>query len=126
MSLLRLEAVTQRFGGLVALDSVSLKVEAGGVTAIIGAARGFKTQVKVQRRQSRGVLTRFGPGTPVYQDPSKIGHLLEFGHGGPHPAPAHPHLRPAFDETKGRVETLIIQECQVEIDKALAKAAGKK
>lgn len=30
-------------------------------------------------------------------------HLLELGHGGPHPAPAHPHMAPAFK--KGR-ETL--------------------
>jgi HK97 gp10 family phage protein len=27
------------------------------------------------------------------------GHLVEFGHGGPHPAPAHPFVRPAIDET---------------------------
>jgi HK97 gp10 family phage protein len=25
---------------------------------------------------------------------------VEFGHGGPHPAGAHPYLRPAFDATK--------------------------
>lgn len=24
-------------------------------------------------------------------------HLVEYGHGGPHPAPAHPFMRPAFD-----------------------------
>ena len=28
-------------------------------------------------------------------------HLVEFGHGGPHPAPPHPFMRPAFDATKG-------------------------
>ncbi len=27
-------------------------------------------------------------------------HLVEDGHGGPHPAPAHPFVRPAFDATK--------------------------
>lgn len=26
-------------------------------------------------------------------------HLVEFGHGGPHPAPAHPFFRPALQET---------------------------
>jgi HK97 gp10 family phage protein len=25
-------------------------------------------------------------------------HLVEYGHGGPHPAPAHPFVRPAWDE----------------------------
>jgi HK97 gp10 family phage protein len=27
-------------------------------------------------------------------------HLVEDGHGGPHPAPPHPFARPAFDSTK--------------------------
>ena len=27
-------------------------------------------------------------------------HLVEFGHGGPHPAPPHPFMRPAFDASK--------------------------
>lgn len=43
MSLLRLESITQRFGGLIALDSVSLDVAAGGVTAIIGPNGAGKT-----------------------------------------------------------------------------------
>jgi HK97 gp10 family phage protein len=30
--------------------------------------------------------------------PGNIFHLVEFGHGGPHPAPPHPILRPAYDE----------------------------
>lgn len=30
-------------------------------------------------------------------------HLVEFGHGGPHPAPPHPFVRPAWDETRNTV-----------------------
>lgn len=29
--------------------------------------------------------------------PTKIGHLVEFGHAGPHPAGPHPFLRPALE-----------------------------
>ncbi len=31
------------------------------------------------------------------------GHLVEFGHGGPHPAPPHPFVRPAWDELEASV-----------------------
>jgi branched-chain amino acid transport system ATP-binding protein len=43
MSLLRLEHLTRRFGGLTAVDNVSLTVEPGGVTAIIGPNGAGKT-----------------------------------------------------------------------------------
>ncbi len=43
MTLLSLQGVTRRFGGLVAVDSVSLDVEEGGVTAVIGPNGAGKT-----------------------------------------------------------------------------------
>ena len=42
-ALLRLEGVTRRFAGLVAVDGVSLAVEAGGVHAVIGPNGAGKT-----------------------------------------------------------------------------------
>lgn len=30
-------------------------------------------------------------------------HLLEFGHGGPQPAPAHPHIAPAAEKAQGNL-----------------------
>jgi HK97 gp10 family phage protein len=31
-------------------------------------------------------------------------HLVEYGHAGPHPAPPHPFVRPAWDESRDEVE----------------------
>lgn len=43
MSVLRLENITRRFGGLVAVDDVSLEIIADGITAIIGPNGAGKT-----------------------------------------------------------------------------------
>ena len=43
MSLLTLDKVTQRFGGLVAVDNVSLEIKQGDITAIIGPNGAGKT-----------------------------------------------------------------------------------
>lgn len=45
----------------------------------------------------------------VYVEDNKA-HLVEYGHGGPRPAPAHPFLRPAFDAHKGETERRFGQE----------------
>jgi len=31
-------------------------------------------------------------------------HLVEYGHAGPHPAPPHPFLRPAWDSIKDEIK----------------------
>lgn len=33
------------------------------------------------------------------EEGARYAHLVEFGHGGPHPAPPHPFMAPAFDAT---------------------------
>ena len=43
MSLLRVERVTKRFRGLVAVDAVSLEVEKGAIFAVIGPNGAGKT-----------------------------------------------------------------------------------
>ena len=34
------------------------------------------------------------------EQPTHIAHMVEFGHGGPHPAPAYPFLIPAAEGEK--------------------------
>ncbi len=47
-------------------------------------------------------------------------HLVEYGHGGPHPAPAHPFFRPAWDANREKVTRQIIEDINNLIDKGLA------
>jgi len=46
-------------------------------------------------------------------------HLVEYGHGGPHPAPAHPFLRPAWDWNKDRVQIQVINDLQAKLDEVV-------
>lgn len=40
---------------------------------------------------------------------------VEYGHGGPHPAPAHPYIRPAFDMMAPVAESIIVSELRATI-----------
>jgi len=53
--------------------------------------------------------------------PANIAHLVEFGHAGPAPAPPHPFLRPAFDETKAAAMAAI----RGELERGIVEAARK-
>ena len=41
--------------------------------------------------------------TGVIREKAPHAHLVEFGHGGPAPAPEHPTMRPAYEEEKGNL-----------------------
>ena len=62
---------------------------------ITGALHGSIHTGKVKRRRAGGKAITIGvhhaEKGAYYADP------LEYGHGGPAPAPAHPFVRPAFD-----------------------------
>ena len=58
-------------------------------------------------------------------NPSVIGHLLEFGHGGPRPAPARPHLRPAFESTRSTAQRIFNTKFWVNFRKELARVRSK-
>ena len=44
-------------------------------------------------------------------------HLVEFGHAGPHPAPAHPFVRPAWDSVKEEVKQNIAAGLKKAVEK---------
>jgi HK97 gp10 family phage protein len=80
--------------------SLGSKVKAyksGVVIGIIGPRRGFK------------ITVTNAAGESVNVDPMYYAHLVEYGHGGPHPAPAHPFMRPAIDTTRQQVVAIIKQ-----------------
>jgi hypothetical protein len=41
---------------------------------------------------------------------------VEFGHGGPHPAPAHPFVRPAFDAAKEEAYEQVKRDLQTALE----------
>jgi hypothetical protein len=51
-------------------------------------------------------------------------HLVEFGHGGPHPAGPHPYLRPALDSMKAAAVALMGMEINQRIIRKLTAKRG--
>jgi len=70
--------------------------KSGHVLAIIGPRSDFIIEILSPLAGRMGL-----PGKR--HRPSKIAHLVERGHAGPHPAPAHPFMRPAADASAGPV-----------------------
>ena len=69
--------------------------------------------VKLRRGGGKYITIGAHKGSPaqVYAGP------VEFGHGGPHPAGAHPYLRPAYDAKQDEAYSLIRQSIKQAIDK---------
>lgn len=57
--------------------------------------------------------------------PGNIAHLVEFGHGGKSPAPAHPFLRPALDASKGEALNKVTQKARELLPKVVKEARAK-
>jgi HK97 gp10 family phage protein len=110
------KANVRRRSGLLA-RSLGVKVktyrgdkQGGAVVAVIGPRKGYRQQVGTYAR---------GPkkGQPKYENPTQVAHLIEKGHGGPHPARAYPFLRPALDTSRGEVLEAVAKAVQAELHK---------
>ncbi|MBE3118843.1 MAG: HK97 gp10 family phage protein [Candidatus Atribacteria bacterium] len=79
----------------------------GTVITVIGPQSGFEEASAIEYL-----------GRP--HDPTKIGHLVEYGHGGPHPARPHPFLRPAIDANVDAASAILVRELTTRIERAVA------
>lgn len=52
---------------------------------------------KVKKRKRTGLQITIGVHRKDWDDGDYYPAYVEYGHGGPGPAPAHPYVRPAFD-----------------------------
>lgn len=57
------------------------------------------------RGKSQALKPSVIAGVDLKREPAA--HLVEFGHGGPHPAPPHPFLRPAIDAIRSLIPRLV-------------------
>ena len=78
-----------------------------------GKLRGALRIKKASRRRGARVTVgvHAGEGGAPYAQP------LEFGHGGPHPAPPHPFVRPAFDARGEDAYELLKEQLRAALDK---------
>jgi HK97 gp10 family phage protein len=97
--------------------------------------RSIKTRVKTF--SNGNVIALTGPdrnvmetrtnskGKEVRHRPAFIAHLIEDGHGGPHPAPAFPFKQPAYEQTKDQAANIAKETIKEVIQQEAAKL-GKK
>ena len=62
------------------------------------ASTAFKDKTGMLRKNIRRKKSKYKDGGWIVKANAPHAHLIEFGHGGINPAPAHPFLRPARDK----------------------------
>jgi len=94
---------------------------------------GIKENIKSQFKVRSGNLLKspYAVAYPEKTDSPVIGfagvrprraphaHLLEYGHGGPHPAGPHEFVRPAIDDRKGRALDMVEAKLKKTIEGAV-------
>lgn len=62
---------------------------------------------KVRKRSQGGKYITIGVHRKDWSEEDYYPAYVEFGHGGPGPAPSHPYIRPAYDVTEDEAYELI-------------------
>lgn len=77
--------------------------------AAANAASGSIAAAITTKYEGRGKVT-VGVHRKDWKEADYYPAYVEYGHGGPRPAPPHPYLRPAFDLMSPVAEDIIIEE----------------
>jgi HK97 gp10 family phage protein len=78
-----------------------------------GKLRGALQIKKASRRHGARVTV----GVHAAEGGAPYANPVEYGHGGPHPAPPHPFVRPAFDSRGEEAYELLKEQLQAALDK---------
>ena len=84
---------------------------------ISGALHGAISTGKVKKRANGGKHITVGVHRKDWSEEDYYPAYVEFGHGGPGPAPAHPYIRPAYDTTEDQAYEIIRQGLRDAIDR---------
>jgi HK97 gp10 family phage protein len=104
-----------------ALARVSAAVEeacretAEKVGARAKASTEFSDKTGKLRSSIKVFKSKFPDGGYIVHASSPHAHLVEYGHGGPAPAPAHPFLRPAQKAEKSKFNRKVAAELEREL-----------
>lgn len=90
------------------------------VLAVIGPRKETKASAAKRIKAGKALRYRGVVGGKIHI-PAKIAHLVEGGHGGPHPAPPHPFVKPAMDANMAAMNTIIAAELRA----GLVQESGK-
>ena len=83
---------------------------------ITGKLHGAIHTGDVSARGSGGKRITIGVHRKDWDDEDYYPAFVEHGHGGPHPAPAHPYIRPAYDATEDEAYEIIRKGLKDAID----------
>ena len=72
---------------------------------------------RVKKHKRTGLHITIGVHRKDWDDEDYYPAYVEYGHGGPGPAPAHPYVRPAFDTRQEEAFTIIRDGLLSELNK---------
>lgn len=111
-----LNDVVRRLDKLDVLPQYAQQAMQKGAEIVLEAAKArapvrtgqLQKALKVGRRAK--TLNSYAVEVGAFHGDAPHAHLVEYGHGGPKPAPAHPFLEPAAESVSDEVADLIMAE----------------